>query len=204
MAHIAFPQWAKTITASTGRSYSYVHIRPGKTTQPTLLFLHGFPSSSYDWRNQIDYFSNRAQGREYGILAPDLLGYGGTDKPSSASEYRTKTMCHELIEIMDREGVERVHAVGHDMGCGVLSRLADYFPQRLASCAFLTVPYARPGEQFDLQAVNAMTKQFLGFERFGYIDFFVGKESGKIIDEHVCFPSFSSVGCKLNKTDRLL
>lgn len=191
MAHVAFPQWVKTITASTGRTYSYVHIRPGRTTQPTLLFLHGFPSSSYDWRHQIDYFSNCAQGREYGIIAPDLLGYGGTDKPISASEYRAKTMCHELIEMMDREGVERVHAVGHDMGCAVLSRLADYFPQRLASCTFLTVPYARPGEGFDLQAVNAMTKQFLGFERFGYIDFLVAKESGKVIDEHVRFPLFT-------------
>ncbi|QKX58074.1 uncharacterized protein TRUGW13939_05195 [Talaromyces rugulosus] len=185
MAHIAFPKWAKTITASTGRTYSYVHIQPGKTTQPTLLFLHGFPSSSYDWRHQIEYFSDRDQGREYGILAPDLLGYGGTDKPSSPSEYRAKTMCLELVEIMDREGVERVHGVGHDMGSTVLSRLADYFPQRLASCTFLSVPYTRPGDPFDLQVVNAMTRQFLGFERFGYIEFFVRKESGRVVDEHI-------------------
>lgn len=189
MAHIAFSKLAKTITASTGRTYSYVHVRPGKTALPTLLFLHGFPSSSYDWRHQIEYFSNRAQGREYGILVPDLLGYGATDKPSSPSEYHAKTICRELVDIMDREGVDRVHAVGHDMGCSVLSRFADYFPQRLASCSFLTVPYARPGERFDLQAVNDMTRQFLGFERFGYIDFFVKEGSGRVIDEHVCFSS---------------
>ncbi|KAH8696405.1 putative epoxide hydrolase [Talaromyces proteolyticus] len=181
MAHIAFPQWAKTITTVSTNTYSYVYIAPKTTTYSTLLFLHGFPSSCYDWRHQIKYYSIHG----YGILAPDLLGYGGTDKPDSLHHYRAKTMCDSLIEIMDHEHIDRVHAVGHDMGCGLLSRLANYFPHRLLSCTFLTVPYAKPGEKFDLQAVNAMTSQFFGFERFGYIEFFVREGSGKIIDEHI-------------------
>jgi soluble epoxide hydrolase/lipid-phosphate phosphatase len=187
MAHIAFPQQAKTLTLSTSRTYSYVYIPSTNTTSgsppPSVLFLHGFPSSCYDWRHQITSFSRKG----YNVLAPDLLGYGGTDKPSSPEEYRAKQMSAEIIEILDHENLPAVHAVGHDTGCGLLSRLANYFPSRLLTCSFLTVPYSKPGETFDLNVVNRMCLQFMGFERFGYIGFFVKDGAGGIVDEHVSY-----------------
>lgn len=151
------------MATASAHTYSYVYIAPKTNTHSTLLFLHGFPSSCYDWRHQIKYYSTQG----YGVFAPDLVGYGGTDKPDSVRHYRAKTMCASLVEIMDHEHIGRVHAVGHDMGCGLLSRLANYFPHRLLSCTFLTVPYAKPGEVFDLQVVNAMTRQFFGFRDLG-------------------------------------
>lgn len=182
MAYVAFPHYAKSRTLSTSHTYGCVYI-PHSGSFPTLLFLHGFPSSCYDWRHQIAFFSDRGCG----ILAPDLLGYGATDKPESLECYRAKTMSAEIVEILDHENISKVHAIGHDMGCGLLSRLANYFPDRLLTCSFLTVPYSIPGERFDLQAINEMTKTHMGFERFGYIEFFIGKTSGAIIDKHVGF-----------------
>jgi pimeloyl-ACP methyl ester carboxylesterase len=145
------------------------------------LFLHGFPSSCYDWRHQISFFS--AAG--YGILAPDLLGYGGTSKPTDATAYKAKQMAAEIAEILDNEKIQRIHAVSHDTGSILLSRIANYYPERLLSCTFLAVPYSKPGEHFDLKAVNAMTKQLLGKERFGYLDFFVSEMAGALLDQHV-------------------
>ncbi|KAF8459845.1 Alpha/Beta hydrolase protein, partial [Gautieria morchelliformis] len=57
--------------------YHY-HYHPAKSAGlPTLLFLHGFPSTSGDWVCQVVYFSSKG----YGVVAPDMLGYGGTSKP---------------------------------------------------------------------------------------------------------------------------
>lgn len=99
-------------------------------------------------------------------------------------------MAAEIISILDAEGIDKVHAVGHDTGCTLLSRLADYFPERLLSCVFLDVPYMRPGERFDLDMVNRVTRDILGFERFGYVGFFAGKGSGGLLDRFVGFSSF--------------
>ncbi|KAL4960910.1 alpha/beta hydrolase [Aspergillus stella-maris] len=168
MASIAFPRLAKKHTLSTSHTYGYAYSPAANPTKPTILFLHGFPSSCYDWRYQIHFFSEKG----YGILAPDLLGYGDTAKPMAVEEHKTKKMAAEIIGILDHEGIDKVHSVAHDTGCTLLSRLADYYPDRLLSATFLDVPYAMPGQHFDLAVVNAMTKQFLGFERFGYLDFF--------------------------------
>ncbi|KAL8644444.1 MAG: hypothetical protein Q9226_007760, partial [Calogaya cf. arnoldii] len=109
MAALAFPNITTSAKLSSGVTYSYVHIPPNHS-EPYLLFLHGFPSSAYDWRRQIEYFSERG----YGLIVPDLLGYGATDKPKEKEAYRLKKMCDEVVEILDICGVEKVVGVGHD------------------------------------------------------------------------------------------
>jgi len=37
----------------------------------------------------------------YGIIAPDLLGYGGTDKPTNPEEYRSKLVAQDVIDVLD-------------------------------------------------------------------------------------------------------
>ncbi|KAL2860944.1 alpha/beta fold hydrolase [Aspergillus lucknowensis] len=180
MASIAFPRLVRRHALSTSHVYTYAFQPPTITSLPTILFLHGFPSSCYDWRHQIQFFSRLG----YGVLAPDLLGYGGTAKPTELDPYKTKNMAAEITELLDHESISKVHAVAHDTGCILLSRLANYFPNRLLSCTFLDVPYSKPGEHFDLAMVNSLTRQFLGFERFGYIGFFVRPDAGDIIDQH--------------------
>lgn len=97
---------------TTGRAltYSYIHIPPQPPKIQYILFLHGFPSTSHDWRHQIHFFA--AKG--YGILAPDLLGFGETSKPLELDLYAGKGMARDIIEIMDSEGVKVVIAVAHD------------------------------------------------------------------------------------------
>lgn len=93
MASIAFPEIAKLHTLSTSHTYNYVY-HAATASQATILLLHGFPSSCYDWRHQIHHFINLG----YGVLAPDLLGYGGTSKPTAVEEYKLKSMAREIIE----------------------------------------------------------------------------------------------------------
>lgn len=182
MATIAFPDISKTAILPSGVTYTYVSI-PAKPTKPTILFLHGCPSSSYDWRHQISFFS--AHG--YGVLAPDLLGYGGTTKPSSLHDYRGKKMALELAELLDHENITaKVHAIGHDFGALPCSKLLNYVPARVTSAVFMCAPYIPPGmTAMDVDAMEKMTKEMLGYEVFGYWRFFVKPTTGKLLIEHV-------------------
>lgn len=99
----------KTVTTKRGIKYSYYY-SAGDASKPTLLFVHGFPSTSYDWRNQVAFFESGG----YTIVAPDMLGYGGTDKPTETALYKHRAMCADVIDILDAENVDKVIAIGHD------------------------------------------------------------------------------------------
>lgn len=103
------PESYKDLKTSRAFNYHY-YIAGPKEGKPALLFLHGFPSTSRDWKPLIDFF----QPQGYGIIAPDLLGYGGTDKPVEVEVFRLKLMVEDIIEILDAEKVERVIVIGHD------------------------------------------------------------------------------------------
>ncbi|UPK99572.1 hypothetical protein LCI18_010507 [Fusarium solani-melongenae] len=160
---LELPQRESFATRS-GNSYSYIHIQP-TSRDTTLLLLHGFPSTLGDWVHQIRYFSSKG----YGILAPDLLGYGSSSKPTDVHQYRLKTMGDELIELLDHLNLQKVVGIGHDFGATLLSRLAAYHPDRWASLIFLAVGPPKLGTPFDIDMINKMTKEFLGFEMLGLI-----------------------------------
>lgn len=49
------------------------------------------------------------------MVAPDLLGYGGTDKPANLDQYRFKLMSDEIVSLLACEGIKEVIGVGHDL-----------------------------------------------------------------------------------------
>jgi pimeloyl-ACP methyl ester carboxylesterase len=84
---------------------------------PVVLLLHGFPTSSYDWRAVID----RLEG-SYRCLAPDLLGFGLSDKPAAFSYSLFQQA--DMVEALAKEaGVSEAHLVSHDMGTSVHTEL---------------------------------------------------------------------------------
>lgn len=110
MASTAFPDLAKKAVLRDGTTYGYIHVPPRDPLKPTLLLLHGFPSSSYDWRHQITHLP--AAG--FGVLVPDLLGYGDTDKPDDPEKYRLANMASQVDELLSHVGLEKVIGVAHD------------------------------------------------------------------------------------------
>lgn len=100
----------KDLKTSRGLNYHYYHIAPKDRSKPYLLFLHGFPSTSRDWKLLIEFF----QPQGYGIIAPDLLGYAGTDKPTDANAFRLKLMAGDVIDIVNAEKAEHVIVISHD------------------------------------------------------------------------------------------
>lgn len=156
----------QSFKTTQNHTYSYIHIPPASPSKPTILFLHGFPSHICDWERQAAYFSSRG----YGIVACDLLGYGQSSKPTDVSSYRLKPMGDEVVELLDSLNLTKVIGVGHDVGSTLLSRLAAYHPDRWLALVFLAVGPPKMGTPFNLDFINDMTKQAMGFELLGYIN----------------------------------
>ncbi|MBI2827102.1 MAG: alpha/beta hydrolase [Planctomycetia bacterium] len=103
----------------------FVHERrpAGDQTPPAILLVHGYPTSSYDWRGVVERLSSR-----YRTIAPDLLGFGLSDKPEAYS-YSLFQQADTVVELLGRLGVRAAHVVSHDLGtsvhCELLARAAE-------------------------------------------------------------------------------
>lgn len=83
---------------------------------PLICFLHGFPSSSYDWTQTIELLPGRV---EASVLAFDFLGFGLSSKPRQVNSLLHQAdIAEELIARHSRSG-QPVFLVGHDMGTSV-------------------------------------------------------------------------------------
>ncbi|EGN94119.1 hypothetical protein SERLA73DRAFT_188704 [Serpula lacrymans var. lacrymans S7.3] len=177
----------KDLTTSRGIKYHYFYSPPTDVAKPVLLLIHGFPSTSYDWHRVTPFFLKGG----FGVLVPDLLGYGLTDKPKDTAEYVASKVCKDLIDILDFEKVEKVVAVGHDWGSKVVSRLANFYPERFLAFAFFAASYIAPATVYDYQKHIEMSRSTVGHDQFGYWEFFAEEGSDKVIEQH--WDSFHSI-----------
>lgn len=117
---------------------------------PPVVLLHGFPDSARLWRHQIGALVGA--GRR--VVAPDLRGFGESDRPTEVAAYRLSTVLADLIGLLDALGLDRVAVVGHDWGAGVAWLFAALHPERVERLAVLSVghpavrpPVARPARE---------------------------------------------------------
>jgi soluble epoxide hydrolase/lipid-phosphate phosphatase len=160
----------ESFETARGYKYSYLYC-PCAGAKPTLLLIHGWPSHAEDWLYQIRYF--RAKG--YGLLVPDMLGYGASSSPPDTADYRLKCLCDDVAQLLNHRQLSKVVGIGHDWGATILSRFAVYYPERLEAAAFLGVGPACPGAPFDLDAINEATRKATGTEMLGYI-FYISRD----------------------------
>src|SRR3954470_21760561 len=102
---------------------------------PAVLLLHGFPDSSALWRHQIP----RLVDAGFRVLAPDLRGFGASDRPSNVSAYRMEVLVGDVLGILDAHRVERADVVGHDWGSALGWAMAAFAPARVRTFTALSV-----------------------------------------------------------------
>lgn len=100
-----------------------------------LLFLHGFPEFWYSWRHQLAFFGGR-----HDCIAPDLRGYGETDKP--AGGYDLDSLADDIAALIGALGYERVVVIAHDWGAAIAWHLAARAPERVERLVILDCPPA--------------------------------------------------------------
>jgi len=90
----------------------------GDPESPAIVFLHGFPASSYLWREFVPLFAPWMH-----VVAPDLLGAGDSEKPAGAGLH-IRAQARYVRELLATLGVEGFAVVGHSSGGGVAQLLA--------------------------------------------------------------------------------
>jgi pimeloyl-ACP methyl ester carboxylesterase len=89
----------------------------GKGAGPHLTFLHGFPTSSFDWQPVFDLLAPT-----HHLLAFDFVGFGDSDKPRSA-RYSIHAQADAVEALWAHYHVDRTVVVAHDYGVSVAQEL---------------------------------------------------------------------------------
>lgn len=124
------------------------YLAAGTIDAPRVVLLHGFPDFSYGWREVLPQLAE-----DYRVLAPDLRGYGATDKPDSG--YGVRELAGDIAAFIDAsaeaDGLTSptpVHLIGHDWGAAVAWWVGMEHPASLRSLTALSVPHPAAWQRF--------------------------------------------------------
>jgi len=70
---------------------------------PTVLLCHGFPECWYSWRHQLEALATAG----YRAIAPDMRGYGQTDKPDAIDQYTLLHLTADMVGLLDAIGTDQ-------------------------------------------------------------------------------------------------
>ena len=99
----------------------------------TVILLHGFPQTWSSWKKMMPLMS-----AQYDVIAVDLRGVGGSDKPKDG--YDKKTSAQDIKNLMVELGIKKANIVGHDIGGMIAYAFAAQFPDMAASIVIMDVP----------------------------------------------------------------
>jgi len=113
---------------------------------PPVLLLHGFPDCWRLWRHQVPALADAG----HRVLAPDLRGFGGTDKPERVEDYKMRTLVGDAVGLLDALGVDRAAVVGHDWGAALAWMVAMFAPDRVSRLVAVSVGHPVSFSDVDL------------------------------------------------------
>ncbi len=94
------------------------YVEEGDPEGPAVVLLHGFPTSSFLWRELVPLLAPFCR-----VVAPDLLGAGDSEKPEGA-DLHIRAQASYVRELLRALGIEGFSAVGHSHGGGIAQILA--------------------------------------------------------------------------------
>ena len=103
---------------------------------PPLFLLHGWPQTSHCWHHVLEPLAET-----HTVIAPDLRGYGRTDKPKTG--YDKRTMAADVAALADHLGFPKIAVAGHDRGGRVAHRWALDRPDQVDRLAVLDIAPTR-------------------------------------------------------------
>jgi pimeloyl-ACP methyl ester carboxylesterase len=117
-------QQFKTITIN---GVDIFYREAGDKKKPTILLLHGFPSSSHMYRDLINDLSS-----DYHLIAPDYPGFGQSDSPSTEIyQYSFNNLAATVNSLTEELGLKKFSLYMHDYGGPVGLRIATHRPESI-------------------------------------------------------------------------
>ncbi|MCP8970660.1 alpha/beta hydrolase [Ectobacillus ponti] len=96
-----------------------------------LLLLHGTPKTHFYWHKLIPLLTEH-----FTVVAPDLRGFGDTDRPPVEEGYDSLTNATDMAELMTFLGHDQFHVHGEDRGAEFAYVLAAQYPERVKTLCF--------------------------------------------------------------------
>jgi pimeloyl-ACP methyl ester carboxylesterase len=109
---------------------------------PLVLLCHGFPESWYSWRHQL----NTLAASGYHAVAPDMRGYGKSDRPEAVDQYTLFHLVGDMVGLLDALEARNAVIIGHDWGANVAWHAALLRPDRFRAVVGLSVPFRPRGK----------------------------------------------------------
>jgi pimeloyl-ACP methyl ester carboxylesterase len=104
-----------------------------------VLLMHGWPDSHRLWRHQVAALT----GAGFRTFAPDLRGFGDSDKPTDVAAYRVAHTVADMIAVLDALEIAQTNVVCHDWGAVGGWGLTAFFPDRVTKLAALSVGHPK-------------------------------------------------------------
>ncbi|KAH7117789.1 Alpha/Beta hydrolase protein [Dendryphion nanum] len=132
-----------------GHTYHYLYGVPaGGSYKATVFLIHGWPDLSLGWRYQIPLLLSMGLR----VVAPDLMGFGGTDAPkvppNNINLYSLKRASDDIAELAKHVGAPKIILGGHDWGGAVVWRAAQWHPELITHVFSVCTPYTPPQKDY--------------------------------------------------------
>src|SRR3984885_5075413 len=121
---------------------------------PVVLLLHGFPESWYSWRHQLSALADAG----YRAVAPDLRGYGDSDRPHAIEAYDQVELAADIAGLIRALGESQAVVVGHDWGAPVAWHSALLHPELVRAVVGMSVPYTARSQRPPLARLREIFK----------------------------------------------
>jgi haloalkane dehalogenase len=145
------PRYEKKTVSVLGKLMAYYEVGGGGADaipQDTIIFVHGNPTSSYMWRNVMPH----CEGPGRRLLAPDLIGYGGSQKLDDVDDkdrYSLKEQIKYFSAFLEAVGVgtgvgaeaDRVTFVAHSWGGTLAAHWGSQHPEAVRGLVSIEVVY---------------------------------------------------------------
>ena len=153
------PHWATldaTSDAGDGATVRMHYVDEGPRDGAVVVLLHGEPTWSYLYRTMIPPLVDAG----YRVLAPDLIGFGKSDKPTSSADYTYLRHVEWVSGWMDLLGLQDITLFGQDWGSLIGLRIAGEQPARFARIVISNgfLPTAQHGTPLAFRAWRAFAR----------------------------------------------
>ena len=119
------------------------HVAEAGAGERLALCLHGFPECWYSWRFQIPLLAKLG----YRVWAPDLRGYGESDRPAGVEAYAVEHLLDDVAGLIDASGARQITLLAHDWGAIIAWYFAMRKQRALERLVIMNVPHPAPASR---------------------------------------------------------
>ena len=109
----------------------------GNKEDELIIFLHGFPETSYMWKKLMFSFSENG----FYCIAPNLRGYSKGACPKGKKHYSLDKLAKDVLDISEFLNKPKFHLVGHDWGAAIGWKVVHDYKDRILSWTGISVPH---------------------------------------------------------------